>query len=262
MDILLACNLFRSSPVAPDDLTAANCLNSHIREDLAKDYSSALFDSRESRRVHNPYDQEIREFTSIEQGDLQSLRQSLAEDYPGQIGTLAKDEIRHQKNLGIVVVTLASRAAIRGGLLPEISFSMSDLFIQKLEEISDPVVLDHMMRQFEFQYAQAVADLRARRPEKQAEPPHITRCKDYIFLASEGITISRFILNEKISLTKNLLTYSSYTYSEIAAYLGFSSQSHLGKSFKTETGMTLRQYRLKFGMREFRDDPSLKEKRT
>ena len=262
MDILLACNLFRSSPVAPDDLTAANCLNSHIREELAKDYSSALFDSRESRRVHNPYDQEIREFTSIEQGDLQSLRQSLAEDYPGQIGILAKDEIRHQKNLGIVVVTLASRAAIRGGLLPEISFSMSDLFIQKLEEISDPVVLDHMMRQFEFQYAQAVADLRARRPEKQAEPPHITRCKDYIFLASEGITISRFILNEKISLTKNLLTYSSYTYSEIAAYLGFSSQSHLGKSFKTETGMTLRQYRLKFGMREFRDDPSLKEKRT
>ena len=51
------------------------------------------------------------------------LRQSLREDYTGKIGTLAKDEVRHMRNRGIVVVTLASRAAIRGGLLPEIAFS-------------------------------------------------------------------------------------------------------------------------------------------
>ena len=44
-----------------------------------------------------------------------------------------------------------------------------------------------------------------------------------------------------VSLTKNLLTYSPYSYIEIATYLGFSSQSHLGKVFKKYTDMTLRQ---------------------
>lgn len=46
---------------------------------------------------------------------------------------------------------------------------------------------------------------------------------------------------------KYLLAYSPYSYIEIATYLGFSSQSHLGKVFKKYTGMTLRQYRGKYG---------------
>ena len=73
-----------------------------------------------------------------------------------------------------------------------------------------------------------------------------------IFHQHEGVTITEFILQEKVGLTKNLLTYSPYTYSEIAAYLGFSSQSHLGKAFRRLTGLTLKQYRDLYGVREFR----------
>lgn len=62
------------------------------------------------------------------------LKKSIGEDYLGKTGVLSKDELRNTKNLGIVVMTLASRAAIRGGLMPEISYSMSDVFIQKIEE--------------------------------------------------------------------------------------------------------------------------------
>ena len=72
-----------------------------------------------------------------------------------------------------------------------------------------------------------------------------------IFRQYEGLTITEFILQEKVGLTKNLLSYSPYSYSEIAAYLGFSSQSHLGKIFKKHTGMTLKQYRDQYGVREF-----------
>ena len=72
-----------------------------------------------------------------------------------------------------------------------------------------------------------------------------------IFRQHEGLTITDFILREKVGLTKNLLSYSPYSYSEIAAYLGFSSQSHLGKTFKKHTGMTLKQYRDQYGVREF-----------
>jgi len=44
--------------------------------------------------------------------------------------------------------------------------------------------------------------------------------------------------------------YSDYSYIEIATYLGFSSQSHLGTHLKKHTGHTLRQYREIYGRRE------------
>ena len=280
MDLLLAHNLFSKKSLSLDDLIQYNCPERQLLNELAKTYSLALFENQEHGRPHNPYDQEVREFTSIQEGNLGLLKQSLDEDYIGQIGTLAKDELRHMKNWGIVIVTLASRAAIRGGLLPEIAFSMSDIFIQKLEELSDPVLIRTVVHQYEYQYAQAVADLNSRRRTdgRKKENPRINQCKDYIFRhlhekiriqdiarnlylnanylsdlfkQSEGMTITQFILGEKINLTKNLLTYSAYSYSEIAAYLGFSSQSHLGKEFKKQTGMTLREYRVHYGVKKF-----------
>lgn len=273
-------NLTHDSYIETDDLVAANYMDSSDNDAVMERFSSLVFDRREQEQPHNPYDQELREFTAIELGDTEMLRKSLQEDYTGTIGTLARNKVRHMRNLGIVVITLASRAAIRGGLLPEIAFSMSDTFIQKLEDVTDTAVLLNMMRQFEFQYAEKVAELNEAKEGRSAKElnPRIEQCKDYIFKhlhgkirvqdiadeiflnpnylselfrRQEGITLTAFILKEKVNLTKNLLIYSPYTYSEIAAYLGFSSQSHLGKTFKKLTGLTMKQYRDRYGVKEF-----------
>ena len=278
--VLLVYNLLHTSFLSIDDLVTANCMDESMEDTIMENFSALVFDRHEQDLPHNPYDQEFREFSSIEQGNIEMLKKSLQEDYTGKIGTLAKDEVRNMRNRGIVVITLASRAAIRGGLLPEVAFSMSDVFIQKLEEESDTAILLNMMHQFEFKFAEMVADLnsqKAGRPKKD-QNPLIDRCKDYIFKhlhekiriqniadelflnanylseifrRHEGLTITEFILREKVNLTKNLLAYSPYSYSEIAAYLGFSSQSHLGKVFKKHTGMTLHQYRNQYGVKEF-----------
>lgn len=278
--VLLVYNLQHTSFLTVDDLVTVNCMDDSMDNSIMENVSALIFDRHEQELPHNPYDQEFREFSSIEQGNIEMLKKSLQEDYTGKIGTLAKDEVRHMRNRGIVVITLASRAAIRGGLLAEIAFSMSDVFIQKLEEESDPAILLNMMHQFEFRFAEMVAELnfqKSGRPKKD-QHPLINGCKDYIFKhlhekiriqniaqelflnanylseifrQHEGITITEFIMGEKIKLTKNLLAYSLYSYSEIAAYLGFSSQSHLGKVFKKHTGMTLRQYRNQYGVKEF-----------
>jgi len=55
-------------------------------------------------------------------------------------------------------------------------------------------------------------------------------------------------MREKIALAKNLLIYSPSSYGEIAATLGFSSQSHMGKHFKEITGMTPIQFRKRYGI--------------
>lgn len=71
-----------------------------------------------------------------------------------------------------------------------------------------------------------------------------------LFKQCEGVSISHYILQEKINRAKNLLIYSDYSYIEIATYLGFSSQSHLGTQFKKYTGYTLRQFREIYGRKE------------
>ncbi|WP_169445789.1 helix-turn-helix domain-containing protein [Paenibacillus massiliensis] len=45
--------------------------------------------------------------------------------------------------------------------------------------------------------------------------------------------------------------YSKYSYSEIATNLGFCSQSHFGKHFKLITQLTPKQFRDKYGIRDY-----------
>lgn len=282
-DILLIYNLCTEEVLTENDLYALSCTDFQIEEHAEKYFSELVFQNREQGKTHNPYDQEIREFSSIEHGDLEQLKRSLEEDYTGEIGTLAKDPLRHTKNLAIVLITLASRAAIRGGVLSELSFSLSDTYIQQVEECNDIPALIHLAHSAEFHYAQMVHDLKEGK-SKNAEKDssfHINRCKDYIFSHLHGkisvceiaenlklnpnylsglfqkcehVTISEFIQKEKIRLVKNLLIYSQYTYAEIAAYLGYSSQSHLGKQFKKYTGLTPGKYREKYGRKEFAEE--------
>lgn len=279
-DVLLAFNICREELLDESGLLTANCIRQETDDELRAHFSELVFENREHGRRHNPYDQEFRECASIEQGDLEQLKTAIKEDYLGEYGTLAKNPIRHTRNLGIVVVTLASRAAIRGGLPYEIAYTLSDSIIQKLEECSDIPTLFHIFRSAEFQYAQMVKDLNEQKAGMVGKDknPHINRCKDYIFShlhdkicvqdiadelglnanylselfhQCEKISLTDFIRREKMNLVKNLLIYSRYSCSEIATYLGYSSQSHMGKQFKECMGMTPNQYRRVYGVREF-----------
>ena len=278
-DILFLNHMITGVESTTEQIIETNCLNHDHTGKVQKHFNDILFENHENNVHHNPYDQEMREFGSIENGDLIQLEKSMQEDYDGTIGTLAKDPLRNLKNLGIVLVTLASRAAIRGGLSPEISFSLSDSYIQPIEECKDLALVAPLAHKAEFQYAEMVHEIKEKQKGilKKQKNPRINKCKDFIFshlhdritledLAAEadcnpnylsqlfkeceGISISGYILQEKINRAKNLLIYSDYSYIEIATYLGFSSQSHLGTQFKKHTGYTLRQYREIYGRKE------------
>lgn len=278
-DILFLNHMITGVESTTEQIIETNCLNHDHTGKVQKHFNDILFENHENNVHHNPYDQEMREFGSIENGDLIQLEKSLQEDYDGTIGTLAKDPLRNLKNLGIVLVTLASRAAIRGGLSPEISFSLSDSYIQQIEECKDLALVVPLAHKAEFQYAEMIHEIKEKQKGilKKQKNPRINKCKDFIFshlhdritledLAAEadcnpnylsqlfkeceGISISGYILQEKINRAKNLLIYSDYSYIEIATYLGFSSQSHLGTQFKKHTGYTLRQYREIYGRKE------------
>jgi AraC family transcriptional regulator len=72
---------------------------------------------------------------------------------------------------------------------------------------------------------------------------------DYVYLStlfssSEGITIEKYIIAQKIERVKELLAYQELTLSEIAYQMGYSSVHHLSNQFKKVTGLTPKDYKL------------------
>jgi AraC family transcriptional regulator len=59
-----------------------------------------------------------------------------------------------------------------------------------------------------------------------------------LFSSSEGITIEKYIILQKIEKVKELLVYDELTLSEIAYKLDYSSVQHLSNQFKKVTGLT------------------------
>lgn len=67
--------------------------------------------------------------------------------------------------------------------------------------------------------------------------------KDYTYLSGlfsevEGITIEKYLINQKIEKVKELIIYDELSLSEIAYKLGYSSVAHLSNQFKKVTGLT------------------------
>jgi AraC-like DNA-binding protein len=59
-----------------------------------------------------------------------------------------------------------------------------------------------------------------------------------LFSEVEGITIEKYLIQQKIEKVKEWLSYDEWNLSEIAYRLGYSSVAHLSSQFKKTTGFT------------------------
>lgn len=268
--VLLAYHMLTGEELSLEELRSQNgekINENHIHE---RKVGSVLFERMESENPHNPYDQEVRELNSIRNGDMESFQKSIRETYAGSEGRLSENQIRQEKNIAICVITLASRAAIEGGVLPEMAFSMVDAYIMQMEKMSNIIEIRSFMRKAEQTFLERVQESRKPKVKNML----VEDTKEYIFQhlhskieignignevganttylselfhKTEGITIQKYIQREKIKLAKNMLQYSEYKTEDIANYLGFCSQSYFGKVFREYENMTPNQFRKKFG---------------
>lgn len=216
--------------------------------------------------LHNPYQHEQKKLGSIRAGNLKLLEECQDEVWPGEIGQLADNPLRQEKNLSIVVISIACRAAIDGGVAPQKAFSMSDVFISNIERMTQVLPIQAAVVEYEREFARAVEQVK----HDSEHNRYVERAKEYVaehidesirvvqigealginenyltglFHKYEGITLQHYIRKEKVRQAKELLLYSSYSCSEIAALLCFSTQSHFSSAFKREVGMTPAKYR-------------------
>lgn len=64
-----------------------------------------------------------------------------------------------------------------------------------------------------------------------------------LFSEVEGISITQYIINQKIEKVKELIIYDELSLSEIADKLGYSSVAYFSNQFKKVTGLTPSHFR-------------------
>ena len=173
------------------------------------------------------------------------------------------------KNVFIVSATLASRAAVQGGLDTEDAFALSDAYIQQSELLKDPGQINNLQYAMIRDYTQRVAHVRIGKHPSQltvqvanyvqkhlSDTITVADIADALYLSRShlsarfkeetGMTLVEFIQKEKTEEAKHLLRYTNKSLTAISNYLGFSSQSHFSRVFKKYANCTPGDYRVKY----------------
>jgi len=108
--------------------------------------------------VHNSYNMEKKIIACIEHGRPQELSTLLENEYEieGDMGITANDFLRAIKNIFVTCVSLASRAAVKGGLDYETALNYSDEYLQKMELIIDYDCVMNLCKSMLIDYAMQV----------------------------------------------------------------------------------------------------------
>lgn len=120
------------------DFLDKSFLNDELLESAQKHVANIFSRQSLTNRPHNPgvFEDSIR--LAIKQGDVEGLKKALNSIYASMRGTLARTELRSAKNLAIVDITIATRAAIEAGLSVEELYVISDAFIMEVEDCKYP----------------------------------------------------------------------------------------------------------------------------
>lgn len=251
------------------DAEQADLQKQLIEQQAVLDKSVYSPEDQGTQNIHSSFQLEQTLMDMIRKGDTAALREWIASAPAVNGGKLAIDQLRQMKNTFIVTATLASRAAIRGGLDVDDAFSLSDSFIQKCELLSSPERIINLQYHMVLSFTERVERLRSgKSPSKlvidvanyiqhhlseaitaEAIAKSLYLSRPYLsrkFKLEVGESLTDFILKEKTEEAKRLLRYTDKTATAIGVYLGFSSQGHFARVFKKYAGATPHEYREKY----------------
>lgn len=251
-----------------DDIINRNLHNSYLSDTQLRMIQATIEHTYDETDRRNKFNIESKIMYYIRNGMSNKLRKIKLDH--NEIGNLANDSLRHYKNALIILNTLSQRAAIIGGLDPEISYQLGEIYIQKIESCRDinSLIQININQNMTLDYCQRVE--LALYP--QTNHPKINKAMHYVRenyqkrltvdeiskvvgLSSEylstkfhqitGKTLPNYINENKITEAKELLHFTDMSLLEISEYLSFSSQSYFQTIFKKITGLTPLEYRLK-----------------
>ena len=230
-----------------------------------------LLSERDSDTRRFAYNAEINRYGLIAAGDLEGLKKDLDRQKKSSTyrrGVLSKDNLNNEKYHAIIMTALVSRFCIEHGMDIAISYTLSDIFIRKIDRALTAEAVRAVAEEVRIEYCTRMRDL----SKKQVVSRYVVLAIDYIrthvqepitveqvanelsvnssylsklFKKEMGKSISEYIRDSKIEIAEHMLRHLDDTSLQIANYLGFSSQSHFIQVFRKQTGMTPEEYRKK-----------------
>lgn len=269
LEILCTINHFLNDgeKLKVSDLTIRSDEQNLIKKNVEKRRTERVYEEiREQQEKHNTLALEEALMDIVRRGDSAALRTWFSQAPAIKGGTIAPDQLRQLKNTFIVSATLASRAAIRGGLPEDDAFALSDGYIQRAELLSDHSKIYNLQYSMILEFTEQVEKIhRGKHATRLAidvanyvrhhlsEPINAEDMAAELFMSrpylsakfkkETGETLTDYILREKTEEAKRLLRYSDKPAAAIGAYLGFSSHGHFIRVFKKYAGVTPNEYR-------------------
>lgn len=221
-------------------------------------------------------------FRYIEEGKVSKIKELylsdniyIIEKSLESIGTVSVDsDYKQIEYMVVVMIALAARSAMKGGVRTELCYNLSDLYLQKISVCTNIIGIREIGKKALIQFSELVKE----KKKMQSDNILIEQCIDYIakrifdgftiehmskefavnrsylsslFTKEMGMSISAYIQKERLHIACNMLKYSEFSIGKIAEYLQFSSASRFGKFFKREYQLTPREYRRKYKPNEF-----------
>lgn len=225
-----------------------------------------IYDQRESGLTHTPFQLEYNIYISIKNGDETALASAIDKyfDYGFVIGRMSDDSMRQIKFWTVSTIAVAIHYAILGGLDETDAFNLSDEYLRTADTFKTmEECIDYLKDK-----ALELTHLVALSSKKDNYSPAVRKCIHYIHIhLHEKMTIEK--LAQEVGLSRDYLstlfkketgvTLHSYITDcrleaalpmlrqgvdcdYISYNLGFCSQSHFIKCFKTKYGQSPAKY--------------------
>jgi len=265
---LLAANLILNALEDGSDEASIDLLDRCLEEDehirMSSLVGEELRQSDSFQANHTQADENVL-YQHVERGDEEYLKKNYDLLYlPHPV--ILEDILKNEEYMAVIGISLASRAAIRGGLTSKEGFLVNDIYLKRLAQCKSVTEIYDLVKEVHIYCASQVRKKRQSCMTNQ----YVEKCKKLIvskrletidlgeladavgisreylsklFKQYEGIPVTEYILNIKIEAACNMLQYSDRQVREIADYLSFGSLSYFSRIFKKKTGRSPQQYR-------------------
>lgn len=263
-------------------MSAESDLNRFVRQLSRRQSPSPADNPAHSRRIqqymlersengdaHVSYQEEQILLNHIRTGDLEALEESYAKasaENLRRLGRMSDSPLKQLEYACCSFVTLATRAAVEGGLDANTAYSISDVYLQRLAKCLTAADILALLGEVQFGFAKAVRSAR----QEKSRISYLEQAKDYIathlnqefdlgtmareigvnpsylsrkFKEYESMGIAEYTRRRRIQAARNMLKYSDASIASIAQYLCFHSQSYFGAVFRECTGLSPGKYR-------------------
>ena len=237
----------------------------NLNQSIIQGYFEARLENKQNYFAHPSYSLEQQLMDCIGRCDEEEAKKVLDQINSTERAKLADDPIRSLKNSLICSCTLFTRSIIKGGVFPDDAFSLSDVYIRRIEKMQTFAEITALEYEMVSSFINSLK--RAKRPyynfvvnkaitfinqeiigdlslEKIAEsagvhPGYLSK----VFKESVGVTISEYINRKRMEESKYFLLHSKLSLSDIAHLFKYCNQSYYTSLFKKYIGVTPKEFR-------------------